>query len=106
MTGLIAWRSIVRSMSANCRRLPTDDADNMQQVHDDQRKIEFERRAAHYPDHGDGTAHAGRADRLLDRACAADLDHEIDAATAGQLARGLAPFRVFPIIDRMGGAER
>ena len=82
------------------------DADDIQHVHGDQRQREIERRTGDHADHGDGAAELRRADRLLDRAGAADLDHEIDAAAVGELARGLSPFRVFAIIDHVIGAER
>src|SRR5262249_36212038 len=73
-------------------------------LHDQDREAEIVPGAADDADYADGPAHANGAERLRDRAAAADLDHEVDAL-GHVLQHALAPLGVVRIVDNVSRAE-
>ena len=63
------------------------DAVDVQVAAEDRCDVEVLHEAGQHPDHRDGAAERAGGDRLLEGARAADLDHVVDAAPAGELAR-------------------
>lgn len=61
--------------------------------------------AAEEADDGDDALVLDGLEALLQRAGAADLDHDVDAHAARQLARRRAPVCVLAVVDDVVGAE-